>query len=135
MSSGERYVVGVDVGGTNTDTAILCGKVVVAFAKVRSCCCFCCKAFQCCPVVQRPTTKDVTAGIVNSIQSSLDSLPAPKRAQVVSNLARVSIGTTHFTNAVKERSRLLKKVAVIRLCGTASVGLPPFVDFLPDLHK
>ena len=111
----ESYVIGVDVGGTNTDTAILCGKAVVAKAK-------------------RPTTKDKTQGIKNSIQAALESLPEATRATVLANLARVSIGTTHFTNAIKERdAKNLKRVAVIRLCGSASRGLPPFVDFPEEL--
>lgn len=112
------YVIGVDVGGTNTDTAILKGQVVVAKAK-------------------RPTTQDKTNGIIASIQSALDSLPAGHtRDSVLSKLDRVSIGTTHFVNAVKERAaEHLKKVAVVRLCGTASRALPPFVDFPKDLTK
>ena len=112
------YVIGVDVGGTNTDTAILKGTKVVAKAK-------------------RPTTKDKTRGIIESIQAALEALPEDhSKNGVLSNLARVSIGTTHFVNAVKERAaEHLKRVAVIRLCGSASRALPPFVDFPKDLTK
>ena len=110
------YVIGIDVGGTNTDTAILQGSKVVAKAK-------------------RLTTQDKTQGIIDSLQAALDSVPAdPGKDHVLANLQRVSIGTTHFVNAVKERAaQHLKRVAVIRLCGTASRDLPPFADFPKDL--
>lgn len=111
------YVIGVDVGGTNTDTAILSGGEVVTKAKT-------------------PTTEDKTAGVVNSIQAALESLPEASRPHIISNLARVSIGTTHFTNAVKKRDgRSLDRVAVIRLCGSASRGFPPFLDFPEELRE
>lgn len=48
----------------------------------------------------------------------------------------MSIGTTHFTNAVKKGDgKSLDRVAVIRLCGSASRGLPPFTDFPEKLQK
>ena len=110
------YVIGIDVGGTNTDTAILQGSTVIAKAKSL-------------------TTQDKTNGIINSLQAALDSVPSdPGKDHVLANLQRVSIGTTHFVNAVKERAaQHLKKVAVIRLCGSASRDLPPFSDFPKDL--
>ena len=110
------YVIGIDVGGTNTDTAILHGSKVMAKAK-------------------RLTTQDKTQGIIDSLQAALVSVPAdPGKENVLANLQRVSIGTTHFVNAVKERAaQHLKRVAVIRLCGTASRDLPPFADFPKDL--
>lgn len=110
------HVIGVDVGGTNTDTAILCGGRVVTKAKT-------------------PTTEKKTGGVVNSIQAALNNLPENDRADVLNNLDRVSIGTTHFVNAVKKRDEgSLERVAVLRLCGSASKGLPPFSDFPEDLR-
>lgn len=48
------------------------------------------------------------------------------------------IGTTHFVNAVVQRSPALRRVAVIRLCGGSEEGfgrgIPPFVDFPADLR-
>ena len=110
------YVIGIDVGGTNTDTAILQGNTVIAKAKCL-------------------TTQDKTNGIINSLQAALDSVPSnPGKDHVLASLQRVSIGTTHFVNAVKERAaHHLKRVAVIRLCGSASRDLPPFADFPEDL--
>lgn len=42
------------------------------------------------------------------------------------------LGTTHFINAVIRRQGLAK-VAVLRLCGPATVALPPFCDMPPGL--
>ncbi len=110
------FVIGVDVGGTNTDTAILQGTKVIVKSKT-------------------PTTGEKTSGVINSIQTALDGLPADTRSHVLDHLARVSIGTTHFTNAVEKRDRKsLDRVAVIRLCGPASRGLPPFADFPAELE-
>ncbi len=118
MSHDDVYVIGVDVGGTNTDAVILRGNSVIAAAK-------------------RPTTDDKTSGIVNAIRAALDGLPdQSRRAEVLASVARVSIGTTHFVNAVLERdTKKLARVAVIRLCGSASRAIPPFADFPEDLRK
>ena len=48
--------IGVDVGGTNTDAALLDGRTVLAAAK-------------------RPTTPDVTGGIVAALGALLDARP------------------------------------------------------------
>ena len=42
------------------------------------------------------------------------------------------LGTTHFINAVIRRQGLAR-VAVLRLCGPATVALPPFCDMPPGL--
>ena len=86
---------------------------------------------------KRPTTSDKTEGVVNSIQAALDSLTDEHKHQILSSTnVRVSIGTTHFTNAVVERDeRNLSRVAVIRLCGKSTRSLPPFVDIPEDLCR
>ncbi len=118
MSHSKEYVIGVDVGGTNTDAAILHGNEVIVAAK-------------------RPTTDDRTSGIVSAIRAALESLPdhdQSQRALVLASVALVSIGTTHFVNAVLEKNTSkLARVAVIRLCGCASRAIPPFEDFPEDL--
>lgn len=60
-----------------------------------------------------PTTPDVTSGIKNAIDGVLhESKIDPDR------VLNVSIGTTHFINAVIEAdSKRLSRVAVVRLCG------------------
>lgn len=50
-------------------------------------------------------------------------------------MASVTIGTTHFINAVVERDAArLAKVAVIRLCGPFSKGVPPCIDWPAKLR-
>lgn len=68
-SSTMAFVIGVDVGGTNTDTVILHEGKVFAKAKTR-------------------TTEDKTGGVYNSIQAALGSLTGESRLQVLNNLAR-----------------------------------------------
>lgn len=80
-----------------------------------------------------PTTPDVTTGITNAVQTVI------KASNVsLSSIGCVIIGTTHFVNAVVQRSPALRRVAVIRLCGGPDEGfgrgIPPFVDFPADLR-
>ncbi|XP_045192722.2 uncharacterized protein LOC123549023 [Mercenaria mercenaria] len=107
-----RTVIGVDVGGTNTDAVIIDRTadkpVILAQAKTR-------------------TTSDVTTGVRAAIHLAL--LDSKKRNRILS-VQQINIGTTHFINTLVE-GKHLTKVAVIRLCGTASRRLPPFCDF-PD---
>src|SRR5437879_12329012 len=102
--------IGVDVGGTNTDAVLMDGVDVVAWTKT-------------------PTTPDVGRGIITALQHVLDQTQAPK-----SQITAVMIGTTHFTNAVVERRRLLE-VAAIRLGLPATEARPPFVDWPRDLAE
>ncbi len=84
---------------------------------------------------KQPTTLDKTGGVIRSIQAALDSLSVESRDHLLStNDVRVAIGTTHFTNAVIERDKNnLSRVAVIRLCATATSSLPPFIDVPQEL--
>ena len=85
---------------------------------------------------KRETTVDRTQGVVNSIEGCFKNISDEEQMQVKKELKRVCIGTTHFVNAVVERSAdKLTPVAVIRLCGPASIGVPPFADFPSDLSK
>jgi N-methylhydantoinase A/oxoprolinase/acetone carboxylase beta subunit len=107
------YRIGVDVGGTNTDAAILDIKAfdspsrgVLASHKAS-------------------TTEDITSGIEASIKAVLNQ-SAVDKARVLS----VTIGTTHFINALIEAdARRLDRVAVVRLCGPFTRQIPPFSDF------
>ena len=98
--------IGIDVGGTNTDAVLMDGDRVVA-------------------EIKSSTTKDVTSGIVAALRSLLEQSGADR-----SRIGAVMIGTTHFTNAVVEGSRLLP-VAAVRLGLPATLSLPPMVDW-PD---
>ena len=111
--------IGVDVGGTNTDSVLLDGAqrsnenrgVVEQF--------------------KTATTPDVTDGIEIAVKAILT-----KASVDVKSIASLTIGTTHFINAVVENdARRLSKVAVIRLSGTFTRLTPPFSDFPPALKQ
>lgn len=77
------------------------------------------------------TTKNPSEGINNVIkdmfsQSNIDP----------TDVASVTIGTTHFINAVVEMDQSrLAKVAVIRLCGPFSKDIPIGIDWPPRLRN
>ncbi|MEI2707361.1 MAG: hydantoinase/oxoprolinase family protein [Albidovulum sp.] len=98
--------IGVDVGGTNTDAALLRGTEVLA-------------------TVKSSTTADVTSGVGAAIRAVLEAAGEPAAA-----VDGVMIGTTHFLNAAVE-GRHLEKVGTLRLCGSATRSLPPMIDW-PD---
>jgi N-methylhydantoinase A/oxoprolinase/acetone carboxylase beta subunit len=101
--------IGVDVGGTNTDAVLMDGTRVAAWYKT-------------------PTTPDVSSGIVSALDQVLAS-----GGCAPDEVTAVMIGTTHFTNAVVERRRLLD-TAAIRLALPANTALPPMVDWPADLR-
>ncbi len=101
--------IGIDVGGTNTDAVLLDGDSVL-FA------------------IKRPTTQDVTSGILDAL-SAVRSAPACQ-----GRVDAVVIGTTHFINAVVQRKHLMK-TAAIRIGLPASATLPPFCDWPVDLAE
>ncbi|KAN0112468.1 DUF917 domain containing protein [Hyaloscypha variabilis] len=111
--------IGVDVGGTNTDGVIIDpsrssepDRGIVAWHKAS-------------------TTGNPSDGINNAITAMFSkSKIDPKE------VASVTIGTTHFINAVVERDATrLAKVAVIRLCGPFSKGVPPCIDWPAQLRE
>ncbi|KAL4886062.1 hypothetical protein BJY04DRAFT_213599 [Aspergillus karnatakaensis] len=114
--SDHRYRIGVDVGGTNTDAVLIALDSMSIVASHKS-----------------PTTPDVTSGITNAVQTVINTTNVS-----LSSIGCVIIGTTHFVNAVVQRSPSLRRVAVIRLCGGPDEGfgrsIPPFIDFPLDLR-
>ena len=101
-------ILGVDVGGTNTDAVLMDGASIIASGKL-------------------PTTPDVSDGIVSAIRLVLrDSGIPTERIQCV------AIGTTHFTNAFVAREGLLN-VGLIRIALPASSGVLPMSDWPADL--
>lgn len=101
--------IGVDVGGTNTDAALLRGTSVLA-------------------TVKTATTADVTGGVEAAIRAVL-ALGAVAGSEV----GGVMIGTTHFLNALVE-GRHLQRVGILRLCGRATRALWPMVDWPEGLR-
>lgn len=113
------YRIGVDVGGTNSDAAIL---DITAFDQPNRGVLASFKA---------ATTPDITSGIERAVQNVLADSNV-RRADVLS----VTIGTTHFINALVEAdARRLSKVAAVRLCGPFTRQIPPFSDFPAGLRR
>ncbi|CAI6094656.1 unnamed protein product [Clonostachys chloroleuca] len=117
--STRKLRIGVDVGGTNTDGVILDlskssdpDRGIVAWKKAS-------------------TTSNPSDGIINVIKEMFqDSQIDPD------DVASVTIGTTHFINAVVEMDQSrLAKVAVIRLCGPFSKDIPIGIDWPPRLRN
>lgn len=100
--------IGIDVGGTNTDAALMDDNRTLA-------------------AVKHSTTSDVTSGIVEAIQDL-----RAKHAFVGEDISAVMIGTTHFINALVQAKRLAP-TAALRLGLPATKALPPLVDWPPEL--
>ncbi|KID98192.1 hydantoinase, partial [Metarhizium majus ARSEF 297] len=114
-----RLRIGVDVGGTNTDGVILDPsalaspeKGILAWHKT-------------------PTTTNPSRGIIKVINTMLNvAVIRPE------DITSVTIGTTHFVNAVIERdASRLTRVAVIRLCGPFSKHVPPCIDWPDEMRE
>ena len=101
MSETTALRVGIDVGGTNTDAAVMSGRQVLSFAKA-------------------PTSPDVFSGIVAAVS-------AAGAGHDLGRVDAVVIGTTHFINAIVSASGLMPVVA-LRLC-TDDPTLGPFTDW------
>lgn len=97
--------IGVDVGGTNTDAVLVDGTRILA-------------------AVKEPTSEDVMTGVIGALRRVT--------AQGAGDIDAVMIGTTHFTNAVVERSRL-ERIGVIRIALPATASLPSGADWPQDL--
>ncbi|KAF9769186.1 hypothetical protein IL306_013419 [Fusarium sp. DS 682] len=114
-----RLRIGIDVGGTNTDGVLIDllqsskpDRGIIAWHK-------------------EPTTTNPSVGINNALTTMLDSASIDPH-----EVASVTIGTTHFVNAVVERdSARLSRVAVIRLCGPFSKHNLPCVDWPSDMRE
>ncbi|KAH7305500.1 hypothetical protein B0I35DRAFT_400173 [Stachybotrys elegans] len=110
--------IGVDVGGTNTDGVILDltrssqpDRGIVAWKK-------------------SSTTRNPSDGINNVIKEMFEQSNIN-----LEDVASVTIGTTHFINAVVEMDQSrLARVAVIRLCGPFSKDIPIGIDWPPQLR-
>ncbi|KAI0854280.1 DUF917-domain-containing protein, partial [Daldinia vernicosa] len=119
VGSGKTLRIGVDVGGTNTDGVVLDpsrvlepDKGIIAWHKA-------------------PTTTNPSLGINDAITTMFSTAGI-----IPDQVASVTIGTTHFVNAVIERDAArLSKVAVLRLCGPFSKHAPPCVDWPDDMRE
>lgn len=105
-----KYRVGIDVGGTNTDAAILDENLKVIHS------------------VKVPTTKDVERGIYEALDKIMKESGVSPR-----DIGYAMLGTTHCTNAIVERKRL-NNVAVLRIGKPATTAIPPFIDWPEELR-
>lgn len=102
--------IGIDVGGTNTDAALIDGTTFLAGVKT-------------------PTENEIAQGIINSLTKLRDVHHFSG-----ADIDAVMIGTTHFINALVEAERLAP-TAAIRLGLPATKGLPPFVGWPVTLRS
>ena len=100
--------IGIDVGGTNTDSVLMDGARLIHKFKT-------------------PTTTDITGGI----QTALGALLASSAKGLT--VDAVMVGTTHFTNALLQQ-RDLAVTGILRLCLPATDMLPPMVDWPEELR-
>ena len=105
------YRIGIDVGGTHTDGALLDASLA------------------CIATVKVPTSADVMGGIRRALRSLLERTDVAKR-----DISLVMLGTTHCTNALVER-RGLERVGVLRLARPASLAVPPLSGWPADLVR
>ena len=102
--------LGIDVGGTNTDIAVVSNGDILNTHK---------------------TTTPIDAGY--GVRSAIENVLAPiGDAASAGALSAVVIGTTHFTNAFIERRRLAQ-VAALRLSLPSNQDVEPMLDWPDDL--
>ena len=101
--------LGIDVGGTHTDSVVL-DRDNNVLAKTK-----------------QPTSLDVTTGVRAAIAAVI-SQPGVETARI----SHVMLGTTHATNAVLERRRL-HSVAVLRVGAPSALAVRPLFGWPEDL--
>jgi N-methylhydantoinase A/oxoprolinase/acetone carboxylase beta subunit len=97
-----KYRLGIDVGGTNTDAALLDSNLAVV------------------STVKTPTEDNAGLSVEQAISNVLDSSGISP-----SSIKTAMLGTTHCTNAIVER-RGLSRVGVLRIGAPATTAVPPF---------
>lgn len=102
--------IGIDVGGTHTDAALLQGDDVLASAKAL-------------------TSRDISSGILDALDAVLRH-----EAGIERHIEAVMLGTTQFTNAVVER-RELAEVAAVRIGLPSGRGIPPKTGWPGDISR
>jgi N-methylhydantoinase A/oxoprolinase/acetone carboxylase beta subunit len=105
-----KMKLGIDVGGTNTD-AVLVDENLKVIAETK-----------------QPTTADVYTGIIDAVRSVLSLSGVDRRT-----ICQAMLGTTQCTNAIIERKNLAD-VGVLRIGAPAAQGIPPMIDWAPDLR-
>lgn len=104
------FRIGIDVGGTNTDAAILDADQRILAS------------------VKHPTTPDTGEGVIAAIDAVLAASGVNP-----AEISHAMLGTTHCTNAIVER-RGLSRVGVLRLGAPATTAVPPLEGWPSDLR-
>ena len=102
--------LGIDVGGTNTDAVIIDGDLKLVAA------------------TKSPTTEDVMSGIEAAMHEVVSQI-GPEAAK---NIGFAMLGTTHCTNAIVERKRL-NKVVALRIGAPATTAISCMADWPQQL--
>ena len=106
-----QYRLGIDVGGTNTDSVLIDDNMQVVAE------------------LKRPTSGDIQEGILESIRTLLEVSGVDK-----TQIKQAMLGTTQCTNAIVERKNLAP-IGVLRLGAPASLDVKPMVDWAEDLKS
>ncbi|QBD81283.1 hydantoinase/oxoprolinase family protein [Ktedonosporobacter rubrisoli] len=106
-----RYRLGIDIGGTNTDAAILDNDNRI-LAKGKT-----------------PVTSDVITGIAQVVGRVLSEARLNPE-----DISHAMLGTTQVTNAIIERKGLAR-VGIVRLGAPATKAVPPLAGWPQDLRK
>lgn len=106
-----EYRIGIDVGGTNTDAVIVDAQNKIIAS------------------IKQATTTDVTSGIFNALHGVLEQVDINKK-----EIAYAMLGTTHSTNAIVTRQKLLR-TGVIRIGKPAGMAIQPMIDWPSDLRS
>lgn len=102
-------IIGIDIGGTNTDAVLIDEKgAIITFAK-------------------SPTTEDIADGVEKVLIRILSGIEVRKIRAII-------VGTTHATNAILERKDLFK-VGVLRLAGQFPSSPPPCYGWPQELKN
>ena len=100
--------IGIDVGGTNTDSVLINNNKIESSFKTN-------------------TSENISNSVKLSISEVIQNQPKEKINSII-------IGTTHLINDLLERKNL-SKTGVIRLCGPATRLLKPLCDWPDDIKK
>jgi len=119
-------IIGVTVGDNYIDAVTVEGKELISKAK-------------------HQTTDGHLSAVQSAVKSVVENSASSKyhyssQEDVINCTKRINIGTTQFESALRGARRAgaleatkLQKVGVLRLCGSASLSLPPFTDFPEQL--
>lgn len=105
------YIIGVDIGGTNTDAVLVDQKDGMLSA------------------VKTTTTDDISIGFSTALKQLLEQSAIHPR-----QIRSICLGTTHATNAILQK-RDLFRVGVIRMAGQRPETLPVAFSWPQDLKE